>query len=322
MPLITSTYKPSLLFKNSHFNTAFKTLFFNNIISYNRKRVETPDNDFIDLDFSTVGSDTLVIAMHGLEGSSQSKYIISVIEHLNSQNMDCVAINFRGCSGDENKKIYSYNSGNTDDLAFIINHLLNHYNYKNMLLLGYSMGGNITLKYLGESSQIPSEIKGAIAVSVPCDLKGSSYALAKWYNRFYLHRFMKTLKEKALKKMKAFPKSILDKDLIQKAKTFKDFDDVVTAPLFGYKNAEDYWSNCSSKEFIESIKLPTLVISALDDSFLSRSCYPINEAKNHEFLVLETPEHGGHVGFNTVVIGKDPGWSENRVSNFIRHIIS
>lgn len=322
MPLITSTYKPSLLFKNSHFNTTFKTLFFNNIISYNRKRVETPDNDFIDLDFSTVGSDTLVITMHGLEGSSQSKYIISVIEHLNSQNMDCVAINFRGCSGEENKKIYSYNSGNTDDLAFVINHLLNHYNYKNMLLLGYSMGGNITLKYLGESSQIPSEIKGAIAVSVPCDLKGSSYALDKWYNGFYLHRFMKTLKEKALKKMKAFPKSILDKDLIQKAKTFKDFDDVVTAPLFGYKNAEDYWSNCSSKQFIESIKLPTLVISALDDSFLSRSCYPINEAKNHEFLVLETPEYGGHVGFNTVVIGKDPGWSENRVSNFIRHIIS
>ena len=133
---------------------------------------------------------------------------------------------------------------------------------------------------------------------------------------------MKTLKEKALKKMKAFPRSNLDKDRIFKARTFKDFDNAVTAPLFGYKNAEDYWSNCSSKQFIESITLPTLVISAKDDTFLSQSCYPINEAKNHKFLVLETPEYGGHVGFNTTVIGKDLCWSENRVSNFIQHIIS
>ena len=103
--------------------------------------------------------------------------------------MDCVAINFRGCSGEENKKVYSYNSGKTDDVAVVIDYILNHYNYKNIILLGFSMGGNITLKYLGETGKIPSEVKGAIAVSAPCDLEGSSYALAKWYNRFYLNIF-------------------------------------------------------------------------------------------------------------------------------------
>ncbi len=322
MPLITSTYKPQLFFKNSHFNTTYKTFFFNNSIQYTRKRIKTPDDDFLDLDFSTTGSSTLVIAMHGLEGSSKSKYIISVIHHLNALKMDCVAINFRGCSGEENRKAYSYNSGKTDDVSEVINHILNHYTYKNIILLGYSMGGNITLKYLGERTNIPSEIKGAIAVSVPCDLKGSSQELAKWHNSLYMYKFMRTLKGKALHKMTIFPQSNLDKNRILKARTFKDFDDAVTAPLFGYKDAKDYWTQCSSRQFIEGIELPTLMINSMDDSFLSNSCYPFNEAKNHKFLTLETPKYGGHAGFNTVVFGKDSGWSENRISNFIRHIIS
>jgi predicted alpha/beta-fold hydrolase len=322
MPLIESTYNPPLFFKNSHFNTAFKTFFNNDSISYTRKRISTPDNDFLDLDFSSVNSDTLIIAMHGLEGSSQSKYILSVIHYLNTKGLDCVAINFRGCSGEENNNMYSYHSGKTDDVGLVINHILNHYNYLNIILLGYSMGGNITLKYLGETSQIPSAIKGAIAVSVPCDLEGSSNVLAQWYNRIYLKIFMKTLKVKALKKMESFPESNLNKDQILNARTFKDFDNAVTAPLFGFKNAHDYWSKCSSKRFIPGITLPTLVINAQDDSFLSKSCYPVNEAKNHKFLSLEIPKYGGHVGFNTKMNGKDTHWSEHRIFNFIEHIIS
>ncbi len=322
MPIIKSTYYPSLLFKNAHFNTIYKTLFHKNTISYRRERILTPDADFLDLDFSTVGSKTLVIAMHGLEGSSQSKYIISVISYLNSCKIDCVAINFRGCSGEDNNHLHSYNSGKTDDVQIVINHLLENYTYKNIILLGYSMGGNITLKYLGETTNLPSEIKGAIAISVPCDLEGSSYALATWNNFIYMNRFLKTLKEKTLLKLEKFPKNGIDKDIVLKATSFKDFDNAVTAPLFGFKNAEDYWKESSSKQFIPTIRKPTLLINALDDSFLSESCFPFQEAKNHSYLNFETPKYGGHVGFNSSFFGKDVLWSENRILSFIKHIIS
>jgi len=221
MPLIKSTYNPPILFKNAHFNTVYKTLFYKDSIVYSRKRISTPDNDFLDLDFSTVDSNTVVIVMHGLEGSSQSKYIISVVNYLNTCKIDCVALNFRGCSGEDNNRLYAYNSGKTDDLDSVINYISTNYNYKNIILLGYSMGGNITLKYLGETSQIPPEIRGAIAVSVPCDLEGSSTSLAKWYNTIYMNSFMAALKKKALFKIKKFPSSILNKEAILKTKTLK-----------------------------------------------------------------------------------------------------
>ena len=321
MPIIESSYKPSLLFKNAHFNTVYKTLFYDGKSAYKRKRITTKDNDFLDLDFSTNNAETLVIAMHGLEGSSQSKYILSVVKYLNSNSLDCVAVNFRGCSGEDNKHMYSYNSGKTDDVITIINYILNNYNYKNIVLLGYSMGGNITLKYLGENANIPSEVKGGIAISTPCDLEGSSNSLANWNNTIYLKRFMKSLKNKTLQKLQKFPECELDKNAIANAKTFKDFDNAVTAPLFGYKNAQDYWRQCSSKQFLNTIKLPTLIINALDDSFLSESCYPFNEAKINSNLFFETPKYGGHVGFNSYFFGKDILWSENRILNYIHHII-
>lgn len=322
MPIISSTYKPPFLFKNTHINTVYKTLFFRDEVPYVRKRIETPDQDFLDLDFSLVPSKTLVIAMHGLEGSSNSKYILSLVNHLNNNNIACVAVNFRGCSGENNKHIQSYHSGKTDDVTTIINYILSNYSYKNLILVGYSMGGNITLKYLGESTIIPSEIKGGIAISAPCDLEGSSNALSKWENTIYMQRFLKTLKKKSLEKIKLFPESNLNKQAILNAKNFADFDAAVTAPLFGFKNAKDYWSQSSSNPFLATIKLPSLIINALDDTFLSESCFPFKTAKQHKLLTLETPTYGGHVGFNTSIPSKDVLWSENRIRTFIQHIIS
>ena len=322
MPIINSTYQPSILFKNNHFNTVYKTLFYKETISYSRKRIFTEDKDFIDLDFSINNSETLVIALHGLEGSSKSKYIVSAINFLNSNNIDCVAVNFRGCSGEDNNHPYSYNSGKTDDVSLIINYILKNYNYKNLVLLGYSMGGNISLKYMGETTHFPKEIKGAVAISTPCDLEGSSNSLSGWHNKIYLKRFMKTLKEKALFKLDKFPNCGLDKTAILKAKNFDDFDNLVTAPLFGYKNAQDYWTQCSSKQFLNNITIPTLLVNALDDSFLSESCHPFNEAKNNTNFYFEVSKYGGHVGFNSSVFGEDLYWSENRILEFINLIIS
>ncbi len=322
MPLLKSTYKPAILFRNNHFNTAYKTLFSAETIIYDRERLKTSDDDFIDLDISSVGSETVVLALHGLEGSSKSKYIISVLNYLNSQNIDGVAINFRGCSGEDNKKPYSYHSGKTDDVDLAISYLLDKNNYRNIFLLGYSMGGNIALKYMGTFKNIPYEIKGAVAISVPCDLKGSAVALESFQNTLYQNRFMKTLKKKSLLKLKKFPKANLSEETIVKAKTFKDFDDAVTAPLFGFKNAEDYWEKNSSKPFISEIYKPTLLINALDDSFLSESCFPFTETQNHKKVYFEAPKYGGHVGFNSTLFGKDLLWSEKRVLEFINHNIS
>ena len=133
--------------------------------------------------------------------------------------------------------------------------------------------------------------------------------------------FMKTLQEKALLKKRSFPDCKLQTELILNARTFEDFDNAVTAPLWGYENAKDYWQSCSSNQFIKAITKPTLIINALDDSFLSESCYPFNQAKNNTFVQLETPKYGGHVGFNTSVLSQENSWCEKRILDFIRHII-
>ncbi|MBE0423182.1 MAG: alpha/beta fold hydrolase [Lutibacter sp.] len=322
MPLLKSTYKPTVLFRNNHFNTAYKTLFSAETITYNRARINTNDDDFIDLDFASVGSETVVLVLHGLEGSSQSKYIISVLNYLNSHNIDGAALNFRGCSGEDNNKPYSYHSGKTDDVDLAISHLLAKNIYRNIFLLGYSMGGNVALKYMGTYKKLPDEINGAMAISVPCDLEASAIKLASYHNILYQNRFMKTLKEKSLLKLMKFPEANLNKETIENAKTFKDFDNAVTAPLFGYKNAKDYWEKNSSKQFISEIYKPTLLINALDDSFLSESCYPFTETQNHKKVYFETPKYGGHVGFNSTLFGKDLHWSEKRILEFINHNIS
>lgn len=321
MPLLESSYIPTFPFENNHINTFYKTAFYKKKIKYNRVRIDTPDLDFIDLDFSVCGSNTLIIAMHGLEGSSESNYMVSAIKYLNSYNLDCVAVNFRGCSGFDNRQIYTYHSGKSDDIKTIINYILQEFKYKRIILLGYSMGGNIVLKYLGETAIIPSRIKGAIAFSVPCDLEGSSKALANPNNKLYLRRFLKTLRKKTLKKINKYPHCSLDRSSVQTATNFEDFDNAVTAPLFGFDKAKDYWEKCSSKQFIPTINIPTLLVNALDDTFLSASCYPFEEAKKHSCFYLETPDHGGHVGFNNSVFSNDQRWSNHRIIDFINSVI-
>jgi len=321
MPILKSNYEPLFLFKNRHLITSYKTFFTNQAISYKRERIYTDDNDFLDLDFSLMNSNSLVILCHGLEGSSKSKYIISACTYLNSQNFDCLAVNFRGCSGTYNNNIYSYHSGKTDDLNTIIKHVLDNYNYKNIVLLGYSMGGNIVLKYLGEYPQFSKLIKCGIAVSVPIDLESSSNELAKKHNRLYLNRFMKTLRSKALYKIEKFPDNSISKQAILTAKTFEDFDNALTAPLFGFKNAKDYWDKSSSLNYLPYLNIPCLILNAKDDSFLAEKCFPIKTAELNKNITLEMPRYGGHVGFNTSIFEKYNFWSEKRIHQYVKHII-
>lgn len=322
MPIIKSSYKPSFLFKNAHFNTVFRTFFTSNTVDYKRHRLELKDGDFMDLDFLFSYADTILIALHGLEGSTNSTYIKAVSEYFDSNNIDVCAVNFRGCSGEDNRLFESYYSGRTEDLEAVIKFVNSEFNYKNIILLGYSLGGNMTLKYLGEQGEnLPKNIKCSFGISVPCDLTDSSNQLSNTNNKVYLKRFLIDLKKKTLEKNKKFPDSFLSEEKIKAVKNFKQYDDLYTAPAHGFKDAEDYWEKNSCKPFLENITIPTLIINALDDTFLGDLCYPYEISQSHEHVFLETPKHGGHVGFNSKLIGKSGYWLEKRIYEFaLKHL--
>ncbi|MDE0535636.1 YheT family hydrolase [Tenacibaculum sp. L6] len=292
-----------------------------NTIVYDRTRVTTWDADFIDLDFSLVGSKSLVLLIHGLEGSSQSNYMITTSNYLNKKGFDTVCMNLRGCSGEDNLLLGTYHSGKTDDVDFIIKYLNKNYSYDEIILVGFSLGGNLTLKYLGEFSDIPSEVKGGVAVSVPVDLTSSQAELNKLKNKIYLNEFLKTMKLKLLKKAEKFPDFKLNKELLFKASKFRHLEKQYTVPVFGFESPEDYWQKASSKPFIPEIKAPTLLINALNDSFLSKECFPTKEAKNMKNFYLLTPNYGGHVGFISSFTNTENDWLEKRIAQFIEETI-
>lgn len=321
MPLIKSTFKTPLLFRNKHFSTMYRTLFTDPKVNYSRNRINTPDGDFIDLDFSIANSKHLALLIHGLEGSSNSKYVLSTTKYLNKQNIDVVVFNLRGCSGELNKKLKAYHSGETSDLLFVLNHILEKFNYEKTSLVGFSLGGNMVLKYLEEQKEnLPNSLNAAIAISPPIDLKGSSMELAKKSNRIYMKRFLKTLTKKVLEKSRQFPNQNIAIKNIMKAKDFAVFDNLFTAPSFGFKNAEDYWQKASSLFELEAIRLPTYLITAQNDPFLSESCIPFDIAKKHPFLFLEAPKKGGHIGFIQSFKASKNLWLEKKIANFIQKI--
>ncbi|MEE9409064.1 MAG: alpha/beta fold hydrolase [Polaribacter sp.] len=322
MPVFTSNFSPTLPFRNSHFNTMYRPLFMKDTCTYARKRVTTWDHDFIDLDFSLVGSKTLVVLIHGLEGSSESKYITSTSNHLNDIGLDAVCFNLRGCSGEDNLQLPTYHSGKTEDVDFIINHLLENYDYENIILVGYSLGGNLTLKYLGENtSNLSTKIKGGIAVSVPIHIASAEIEMDKLKNKLYMEVFFKTMKNKVLEKAHKFPEYQLDKDKLFKATKFKHLEYLYTVPVFGFESPEDYWEKASSKQYVSNIDRPALLINAKDDTFLSKECFPFEEAKSSDYFHLEVPDYGGHVGFMSSFKPSENRWLENRIARFIKENI-
>lgn len=319
MPLLKSTFFPTLPFRNSHFNTVYRAVFMKEHVSYDRKRIHTWDQDFIDLDFSLVGSKTLVVLIHGLEGSSQSKYILAATKEFNNEGLDTVAFNLRGCSGEDNLLLQTYHSGKTEDVHFVINHLLENYSYDDIVIVGYSLGGNLTLKYMGEYANTQSsKIKCAVAVSVPIDLASSGKEMSALKNKLYMDEFLKTLRKKVLLKAKNFPEFHLDKDQLLKAKVFRDFDALYTAPVFGFSGPEEYWEKASSKPYLSKIEKPTILITSQDDPFLPAACYPIQEANASKNFYLEITKYGGHVGFISSFLPQENRWLENRMLNFIK----
>ncbi len=316
MPIITSHFRTSYFFKNKHVNTVYRTLFTRPKVSYARQRIAMDNQDFIDLDISSVSSKKAALLIHGLEGSSQSKYILASTQAFNNNEIDVVVFNLRGCSGEPNNRFESYHSGETKDLDFVIQYVIKNYFYTHISLVGFSLGGNMLLKYLGEQGpNVLKPITSAIVVSAPVDLKGSSMELAKKHNAIYMKRFLKTLVKKALQKSNMYPEKSLNPGSIKNCQNFYDFDTCFTAPSFGFESAEDYWEKASALKWLTSIQLPTYFVTAKDDPFLSDSCYPLAIAKEHPHLFLEVTEKGGHIGFIQNFHKKD--WLEKKMTNFM-----
>jgi len=319
MPIVQADdYHPPFLFRNKHLNTISPTLFRKvNDIKYRRYRIETTDSDFIDFDISTIKSTSAVIIIHGLEGNSNKAYVKGCAKAVNSIGLDALAVNLRGCSEEDNLLISSYHSGKTDDLELIINYALTKLNYHNIYLVGFSLGGNIVLKYLGENNSRNSKaVIAVVAISVPCDLRSTAYELSKSSNRIYLYRFLRTLKRKALIKIKNHNNTTISPVKIKQAKSFYEFDDIFTAPVHGFTNAEDYWNKSSCLQFLDKIDNPCLIINALDDPFLPQECYPNKIADQKSNIYLHTPKFGGHVGFMTNLHFRKILWNEKQITDF------
>jgi uncharacterized protein len=309
------TYKkPALLF-NAHVETIYPSLLRKvELIPYTRERIATPDDDFLDLDWIRANSNKLVIISHGLEGSSERPYIKGMAKAFAANNYDVLAWNYRGCSEEINRQRRFYHSGATDDLECVVQHALTK-KYEEIVLIGFSLGGNLTLKYLGEAKR-SEVIRKTIVFSVPLNLHSSCLQLSQSSNWVYSNRFLKSLKKKVIDK--ATLRGGIDIGNINSIRTLKDFDDRYTSVLHGYRDAIDYYSQCSSIRFVEAIPIPTLIVNAKNDPFLSDECFPATLLANHAHVTLEMPTHGGHVGF-TQFNKKALFWSEERALRFATH---
>ena len=280
-----------------------------------RERIDTPDGDFLDLDWARQNSNKLIIISHGLEGNSGKPYVRGMARAFYSVGYDILAWNYRGCSGEVNRKLRFYHSGATDDLAWVISQVAHH--YEAVYLIGFSLGGNLTLKYLGEGNDLPTALKGAVAISVPLDLHSSCQQISQPGNRVYANRFLRNLKKKVRQKARLMPE--LPTNGLEKIANLIDFDNRYTAPIHGFNDAIDYYTQCSAIHYLNNITIPTLILNAQNDPFLSDKCYPVDMLADHRHVRLEAPDFGGHVGFSQF---NNNGlfWSEQRAVDFINDI--
>ena len=311
---------PPFWLPGGHLQTIYPALFRKiKDVKYIRERIVTPDQDFLDLNWapSEGKSKKLVVLSHGLEGDSSRQYILGMVRLLNRNGYDCLAWNFRSCGGEMNQTSRFYHSGATDDLDHVINYAAGKA-YQEINLIGFSLGGNLTLKYLGETERdLNPLIKKAVVFSVPMDLKACSLAIIKRENRVYMQRFMNTLLPKVSQKAKLFPENIsLEKNNL--VKTLYDFDDIYTAPLHGFKNADHYYESCSSMFFVQNISIPVLIVNAMNDPIVPVKSLPLDLIETLPNVTLELSRYGGHCGFRPSRLSNGVYWSEKRALDFLQ----
>jgi uncharacterized protein len=293
-----------------------------------RERWELPDGDFLDVDRyaplapqgeAGAGDRPMVVVCHGLEGSSRAPYVRGLVAVALARGLSALALHFRGCSGETNRLPRFYHSGETGDLAHVMERLAGERPGRALLLAGFSLGGNVVVKYLGERGDaLPPELRAAAAISVPFDLEASARALdgPGLWNWVYRERFMRRLRRKAAEKARRFP-GAFDAAAAARARTFAEFDGAVTAPLHGFPSAEAYWRDSSSGAFLRGVRRPLLALSSLDDPIVPAASIPVAEARANPHVVLETTPSGGHVAFVSGWPFWPSFWAERRVIEFL-----
>lgn len=286
---------PGFAYRNPHLTT----IYLNKLRAikppaYERTRVELPDGDFLDIDFIENNRKKAILLCHGLEGNSIRNYNNSAANLFFTNNFSVFAWNNRSCSGEMNRLLKLYHHTAIDDLDQSVKFVLDK-GYEEVYLLGYSMGGVQILNYFGKLP-IDQRIKAGVAVSAPVNLKSSAEILKQGFNRIYLKNFLIAIKKKLNQKALQFP-GLLDWKRLELAKDFDDIDEYFTAPAHGFVNAVDYYEKASPINILQHIKIPILILNALDDPFLDKDSYPTEFASNSKTVFLETPGHGGHCAF-------------------------
>ncbi|QSP96570.1 alpha/beta fold hydrolase [Marinobacter salinisoli] len=313
-------YRPPHWLRNGHVQSVWPTLFRTvSIFEPEREVLTTDDDDELHLDWYRQGSGRLAVISHGLEGHSKRPYVLGLARALMNAGWDVLAWNYRSCGGVMNRQPRFYHSGSTEDLDRVLGHVLAR-PYGQIALSGFSMGGNLTLLYLAEQGErLDSRICGAVTYSVPCDLAGSAEVLARPSRKVYMTRFLRDLHVKMKEKSEKFP-DLIDISDFESIRNFRQFDDRYTAPLHGFRDADDYWRQASALHRLRDIRVPALMVNAQDDPFLSGQCYPQADGILGGHVRAEYPRWGGHVGF--VEHARDGlYWSERRAIAFLQNEI-
>ncbi|MCS7004121.1 MAG: alpha/beta fold hydrolase [Cytophagales bacterium] len=324
MPIITpQPFKNPFGYWNGHLQTILPSVFRKIPLPYEKRhRIFTPDNDFLDIDCTSQQHSNLVIVLHGLEGNSYRHYVCGLIKLFQQHGWDGVGYNCRSCSGELNWQPRLYHHADSEDFAFAIDFILQSTSYQNIALVGFSMGGNILIRYLAKFAEHLSPlIKVGVAISSPYHLKEVAIEIEKPLKRFYNDKFVKKMIKKVIQKKKILKEKFpIDEKDIFKIRTCRDFDKLITAPLHGFANPDEFYEQASISTHIHKVKIPILLLSASNDPLLTPSCFPYQTAQNSYNFYLEVTHSGGHVGFcvqNSVFT-----YAEQRALAFCQHFIS
>ena len=309
-------YRAPRWLRGGHAQTIYPALFLRGPRPrYRRERWDTPDGDFIDLDFLDGGAPAAprVALFHGLEGSSSSHYALALMRALERARWNGVVVHFRGCSGEINRLPRAYHSGDAPEIGWILARLAQA--GQPLYAAGVSLGGNALLKWLGESgTDACAQLRAAAAISAPLDLMAAGAALGRGLNLIYTRMFLATLRRKSLDKLARFP-GLFECERMLAARSLRQFDDVVTAPLHGFRDTDDYWTRASAKPVLSGVRVPTLVLNAKNDPFLPARHLPLPQEVS-AMVLLEQPGEGGHVGFAGGAFPGNLDWLPRRLLAF------
>lgn len=313
-------FRPARGLGNPHLQTVLgKFLRPQPDVRVRRERIETPDGDFLDLDFALgahAGAPPVVV-LHGLEGTTTRRYMRTTFRRLLDAGLSPVGVNFRGCSGEPNRTSRAYHSGETGDLGLVLELLAERFGAR-AGVVGYSLGGNVALKLVGERGEAArAHVAAAVAVSVPFDLAAgadciSTGLMGRAYTRYFMRSLLRKIELKA-----DLLRDVCDVEAVRRARTLREFDDAVTAPVHGFASAADYYARSSSAAFIAGIRVPTLIVHSVDDPFLPPDRIPRPAMEANPFVTPVLTERGGHVGFIEGSVTRPRFWLEDTLARWL-----